>query len=40
MFNAGMLNFHNLSEGLTLLNYHMAMDFIELIERYTTTSFQ
>lgn len=40
MFNSGMVNFHNLSEGLTLLNYHMAMDFLELIQRYTTTSFQ
>lgn len=39
MYNAGMLDFRNLSWGLTMVTYHMALDFMETISRYTTTSF-
>lgn len=35
-----MLDFRNLTSGLTLLSYHMALDFIEVIRRYTTSGFQ
>lgn len=40
MFSAGVVDFHNLSEGLTMLSYHMALDFMEVLERYTTSNFQ
>lgn len=40
MFSAGMVDFHNLSEGLTLLSYHLALDFLEVIERYSSSNFQ
>lgn len=40
MFSAGMVDFHNLSNSLTLLTYHLALDFIEVLERYSTSNFQ
>jgi len=40
LYNAGLLNFGDLGTGLTMVSYHLALDFIEVIQRYTTTGFQ
>lgn len=40
MYSAGMVDFRNLSQGLTLLSYHLSLDFMEVLERYTTSNFQ
>lgn len=39
LYNAGILDFTNLSMGTTLISYHMTLDFIKVLQRYTTTGF-
>lgn len=37
LYNAGLLDFKNLGSGLTLVTYHLALDFLEVVRRYTTS---
>lgn len=35
LYSAGILNFQNMGSGFNLVNYHLALDFIETLDRYS-----
>ena len=40
MWNAGIIDFQNLTQGLTLLSYHLVLDFLEVLDRYSSSNYQ
>lgn len=40
LYSAGLLDFNSLTSNSTLITYHLAMDFLEVIDRYKSSNYK